>query len=612
MDHLEGRPDQDLQQRCFGRKSVNPARENQRRFKPRRHIHPHEQRVGQLHPVECHAILFVEQFVQRIVEGLVLNQKQRFNGQLQRNEFRTWKQPLRRPPMNPAAMTNNTNWLVAATLLLVLGGAPWMALAQNEEDALRYTWTDPLGSARVMAMGGAFGALGADLGCLGINPAGLGLYRRGDLGMTAGFQTSRTESTWLGESQNEGAIGATASNFGVALTYPSVNADWPFFTLAVTHQNRQPFSQQVGIGGVNVPYSLSELFVNQANNHAVANGVGTTESSLTYNDIFPFTAALAWNAYNAELDQGLINPLGDDEFVSAAEGSQNVTRNIDRSGRMAETQIAFGTAYKDAFMFGATLGIPSIEYVDQSNHLEESASPEADLRSWRYIETLDVQGRGLVLRVGALAKVGDRLKVGLAHESKSRLTMTETYDTAIRMNWAGEGEETFYSPYGINEYVIRTPSTTTASASFLLGKAGVVSADYAYSDLSQSSFDDTSTFSVENATIEAGFRATHTGRVGVELRVGDEGAYRIRAGGGMTTSPYVQGATFSSATRTHASLGGGFRLGGVYLNVAWRTAWFERDYYFMGAFEPSNAEALPPGKLLQRNSALVFGAGVRL
>lgn len=120
---MEGRPDQDLQQRCFGRKSVNPARENQRRFKPRRHIHPHEQRVGQLHPVECHAILFVEQFVQRIVErlvlnkrrrlnenlqkfhpillvehlvqriveGLFLNQKQRFDGQLQRNEFRTWK-----------------------------------------------------------------------------------------------------------------------------------------------------------------------------------------------------------------------------------------------------------------------------------------------------------------------------------------------------------------------------------------------------------------------------------------------------------------------------------------------------------------------------------------
>ena len=90
MDHLEGRPDQDFQQRCFGRKSVNPARENQRRFKPRRHIHPHEQRVGQLHPVECHAILFVEQFVQRIVWGSSSTRSNGSTAELQRNEFRTW------------------------------------------------------------------------------------------------------------------------------------------------------------------------------------------------------------------------------------------------------------------------------------------------------------------------------------------------------------------------------------------------------------------------------------------------------------------------------------------------------------------------------------------
>ena len=108
---------------------------------------------------------------------------------------------------------------------IILGALSLNGLAQNEEDALRFTWTDPLGSTRVMAMGGAFGALGADLGCLGINPAGLGLYRRGDLGMTVGFQASRTESTWLGETQNEGAIGASASNYGVALTYPNINAD---------------------------------------------------------------------------------------------------------------------------------------------------------------------------------------------------------------------------------------------------------------------------------------------------------------------------------------------------------------------------------------------------
>ena len=53
--------------------------------------------------------------------------------------------------------------------------ATFTSRAQNENDLLRYSWIDPLASARVTAMGGSFGALGADLSCAGINPAGLGI-----------------------------------------------------------------------------------------------------------------------------------------------------------------------------------------------------------------------------------------------------------------------------------------------------------------------------------------------------------------------------------------------------------------------------------------------------
>ncbi len=47
------------------------------------------------------------------------------------------------------------------------------ASAQNEEDALRFSRLTPFGSARVTAMGGAFGALGGDLTTLSTNPGGL-------------------------------------------------------------------------------------------------------------------------------------------------------------------------------------------------------------------------------------------------------------------------------------------------------------------------------------------------------------------------------------------------------------------------------------------------------
>jgi hypothetical protein len=49
--------------------------------------------------------------------------------------------------------------------------------AQYASDALRFSQQYYQGTARNMAVGSAFGALGSDLSSLAINPAGLGLFR---------------------------------------------------------------------------------------------------------------------------------------------------------------------------------------------------------------------------------------------------------------------------------------------------------------------------------------------------------------------------------------------------------------------------------------------------
>ena len=59
--------------------------------------------------------------------------------------------------------------------------------AQNTYINDRLTATDQLnGSARFVGMGGALGALGADLSVISSNPAGMGLYRKSDIGMSFG------------------------------------------------------------------------------------------------------------------------------------------------------------------------------------------------------------------------------------------------------------------------------------------------------------------------------------------------------------------------------------------------------------------------------------------
>ena len=54
-------------------------------------------------------------------------------------------------------------------------------ISQNDIDAMRYSQTFFGGTSRSKAMAGSFGALGADGSCMGTNPAGIGLYKKGDI-----------------------------------------------------------------------------------------------------------------------------------------------------------------------------------------------------------------------------------------------------------------------------------------------------------------------------------------------------------------------------------------------------------------------------------------------
>ena len=81
------------------------------------------------------------------------------------------------------------------------------------------------GTARSMAMGGAFASLGGDLASMSINPAGLGMYRRGEIAITPVMSFSRAETPgarpassampYRDNSKNRFAIGNFGAVFNV-------------------------------------------------------------------------------------------------------------------------------------------------------------------------------------------------------------------------------------------------------------------------------------------------------------------------------------------------------------------------------------------------------------
>ena len=73
-------------------------------------------------------------------------------------------------------------------------------IAQNVDDALRYSQIFYGGTARFMSMGGAFTALGGDISSLSQNPAGLGVFRSSELTITPQLFHIKTNAGFNGTS----------------------------------------------------------------------------------------------------------------------------------------------------------------------------------------------------------------------------------------------------------------------------------------------------------------------------------------------------------------------------------------------------------------------------
>ncbi|PCJ81027.1 MAG: hypothetical protein COA49_06915 [Bacteroidetes bacterium] len=473
---------------------------------------------------------------------------------------------------------------------------------QNEIDVLRYSRLNRAGSIRTMGMGGAFGSLGADIGSIGINPAGIGMYRRGDASFSAGIHSSGTKSTLGGASNIETDISGSLGAIGVVITTPSVNPDWPFVTMGVTHVKQAIYDQRLLLENANLNGSLLGVFQGLAQ--------GTHNADLNDGIAFPYTASLAWYTYlldpDGESNVDYITPFNTDTAVT-------LNRRIERSGNIGDTQYSMGGTFRDWLSIGATISTSKVTFSEESRHEEIPTEEGTDLASWTYVENLDVQGSGISAKLGAIAKVTDWLRVGLAWHSPSRLKLTDSYSTSMRSVWKDGDLYEESSPDGAYEYLIITPSRFIVSGSFVLGKYAIISTDYESVDYSRGKLKSIDgwmstgySFETENQTVNDIYRRGHEARVGLEVRVAKD--FRLRVGTGISTSPYShQSGVLSDPSQFNASLGGEYRNERWYAGFAWNRTWYSEDLYLI--------DPLLQGSPLQVDRSLgmlSIGAGFRI
>lgn len=487
-------------------------------------------------------------------------------------------------------MKNFTKLIVA---LLITGGATSLS-AQNELDALRYSYREPLGTARFMGMGGAFGALGGDLASMTWNPAGLGVYRRNDIGLTAGISGFNTTALY-NDTQVQGSdFSFHLPNAALAVANRTEDPDWIFFNYAVAFNKVVNFNRSYTVRGEVNNTTLLDVFASQAN--------GTHYEDLT--SVFPFGAGLAWNTF-------LLDTIGNttDQYQTQIPfGRLTQEMTVNTSGHMSETVVALGTNYRNQLYLGATVGFPSVRFTQTTTYREFNTDPNFILDNYSYTDDLVTTGSGINIKLGAIYRATNWLRLGAAWHSRTSLRLNDVWDTQMIATYDGFGSFEDSRP-GAFDYRISTPSRVILSTAFFLGRDGVISADYEHVDygsaeLRASSFQPGGyDFADENRAVSALFRPAHNVRVGAEYRI--QQVFRARAGFVFQQDPYIAEATSLNSHLISYSIGGGYRGSKYYAEFAYLLRMANEEFYL---YDPALVNAT---ELRGRKGELMFTVGLR-
>lgn len=430
------------------------------------------------------------------------------------------------------------------------------AIAQNETDALRYSYYIPSGTARYNGMGGSFGALGADPSVIGFNPAALGVFKTTQISFSPSFKINNTESAYL-DSRNRdfsaNYFDINEASFVQAIERHNDNIGLTYFTWGFSYNQLNKYSENISINGINNNGSLTDWFASRA--------CGTNYAALGDSD--PFYSHLAWETY-------LIDPadtITNSEFVSAYDKyGEKQSQRITRKGSMGEYNIAIAFNFSHKIYIGANLGIQDVTYKQTIITEEERPDVTNGPKSFSFEDYAYTSGSGVNFKLGILYAPIEKIRFGAAIHTPTSLKMEDSYNTSCTTH-LGDSTMSYYSPDGEFEYTILSPFRANASICYIPTENLLLNLDYDlanYSSIKMRS--DIYDFANETQSIIDNYKTGHCVKLGAEYRFG---ALNLRLGGAFYSSPYKSSSVNSDYCTWLASGGVGFRTNHFFFDIAY-------------------------------------------
>lgn len=457
--------------------------------------------------------------------------------------------------------------------IIILATATLAGIAQNENDALRYSRLSYGGTARFIGLGGAFGALGADFSTLSQNPAGIGLYRKSEFTITPQLNTSSTETSFFGETASDSKYNFNLGNVGMIMNLNlGGNRDASFLkyiNFGFGMNRVANFNNRMEISGFNDQSSLLTQFMYEANNNG---------EPLSPDELDQYGSQLAYYA-----DLLVYDSAANEYWVDAPNGGIQQRKMSETWGTINEMVLSTGANFGDKLYLGATVGFPYLRY-EEDSRLQET-DPDGEItyfNSFTKRDHLVTRGTGVNAKIGMIYRPVDFLRIGFAvHTPTSFNDMQDEWYSTVESEFDNGKTYSEESQTGRFSYKISTPMRLMGNVALILGQSGLISADYEYLDYSTARLRSSSYgFYDENDIIRKSLAPAHNVRLGAEWK------YQIlslRGGFGYYGSPYIKNLNASDGSKKTLSCGIGVHEQGYFIDFGYVHSWMKDDYYLYDA-----------------------------
>jgi len=422
--------------------------------------------------------------------------------------------------------------------------------------ALLFSGNDNNGSARFVAMSGAFGAVGGDISAMNINPAGIAVYKNSVFSGSISTRNTEVTSTYYNNAITTEEAFFNASQAGAVFVFEALNdSKWSKFAVGFNYRITKDFGNGFSAGG----------------NSGIA----------TFTD-FPLDQNTPHLEYNISEEQRFRSTI---------------------KGELSEINIAFSSVHENKLYAGVGLNFYDLNFNQEAllTEFNNAATDDQELDIDLY-QVNNTIGTGFSLNAGFIYKAHKFFRFGLAYQTPiwfSEILQDTNYgfdsENNIDVGFL-QGETTFFTeeeaPYTeANDwqyiaYRLKTPSHLTASGAFIFGKSGLISIDYTNKNYQNIKLSE-GYFLNENQFFQNDLRATHNVKIGTEWRME---RLSLRGGYQFEQSPLKNASDLENTTGY--SFGGGYHFGNSKFDLSYSKSNQNTAYDFYSQFSNINAANL--------------------